>query len=98
MTSFDVVVVGGGPGGLSAAQSAAEKGARVLVLEQADEIGSPTRTSGGSFIKDLEQLGIPAHLYHPIQRCRFISQGNEPTFSFCDPIACVMDVRRAVQF
>jgi digeranylgeranylglycerophospholipid reductase len=98
MKSFDVVVAGGGPGGLASAQAAAENGASVLLVEQGDEIGAPTRTTGGSFVKDLEQLGIPAHLYHPIHRCRFVSPENAATFSFDDPVACVMDVRGVFQF
>jgi digeranylgeranylglycerophospholipid reductase len=97
MSGFDVVVAGGGPGGLSAAQSAAENGARVLLIEQGDEIGSPIRTSGGSFIRDLVKLGIPAHLYHPIRKCRFISPDNEASFSYDDPVLCIMDVRGVFQ-
>ena len=48
--SVDVLVAGGGPGGLAAAEAAARSGCSVLVLEAGKEIGSPTRTSGGSFI------------------------------------------------
>jgi digeranylgeranylglycerophospholipid reductase len=98
MRSFDIVVAGGGPGGLAAAHAAAEQGARVLLLEQADEIGAPTRTTGGSFVKDLEQLGIPRELYHTIRTCRFISPGNAVQFTYDEPVTCVMDVRRVFQF
>lgn len=97
MKAFDVVIAGGGPGGLAAAQVASERGARVLVVEQGDEIGSPTRTTGGSFVKDLQQLGIPSHLYHPIKRCRFVSPTNSLEFSYEEPVTCVMDVRGVFQ-
>ncbi|MGB5809950.1 MAG: NAD(P)/FAD-dependent oxidoreductase [Polyangiales bacterium] len=43
--SFDAVVVGAGPNGLSAAVALAQGGASVLVIEGADEIGGGTRTA-----------------------------------------------------
>lgn len=46
---FDVVVVGGGGAGLAAAVSAAEHGARVLLLEKNSELGGTTGISVGSF-------------------------------------------------
>jgi digeranylgeranylglycerophospholipid reductase len=97
MRAYDVIVAGGGPGGLVAAQSAARHGASVLLVEQSGEFGSPTRTSGGSFIKDLEQLDIPRQLYHPILRCRMISPGNSVAFEYDTPMLCVMDVRGVFQ-
>lgn len=46
---FDVVVVGGGIGGLSAALSAAERNAKVVLLEKNDFLGGDTLISGGTF-------------------------------------------------
>ena len=44
---YDIIVVGGGPGGLWAAKHAAERGASVLVLEKDREIGIPVRCAEG---------------------------------------------------
>src|SRR2546425_9321490 len=96
--STDLIVAGGGPAGLSAAASAARSGCSVLVLEQNHEIGSPIRTSGGSFIDELDALAIPAALYHPIQRGRFLSPHNSAVFEYKIPKFCVMDVRGVYQY
>jgi digeranylgeranylglycerophospholipid reductase len=97
MHHYDVVIAGGGPGGLAAAEAAERGGCKTLVIEQNSEIGSPTRTSGGSFIRDLDEFGIPASLYHPIKRCRFVSPNHEAVFDYPQPVACVMDVRGVYQ-
>ena len=39
VNEYDVIVVGGGPGGLSAAYSAAQGRVKVAVLERSREIG-----------------------------------------------------------
>ncbi len=44
--TYDVIIVGGGPAGLSAAKSSAKGGARTLVLEEHREIGLPHHCSG----------------------------------------------------
>src|ERR1039458_8507411 len=95
MQSFDVIIAGGGLGGLSAAEAAAKAGASVLVLEQNKEIGSPARTTGGSFVQDMKALGIPESLYHPIRRCRYISPHNSAAFEYDEPVTCFLDVRGA---
>ena len=46
-TRYDVVVVGGGPAGSTAARVAAEAGLSVLLVEKRQEIGSPVRCAEG---------------------------------------------------
>jgi digeranylgeranylglycerophospholipid reductase len=93
----DVIIAGAGPAGLSAAETIARRGCSVTVLEQGHEIGSPIRTSGGSFIAELRPLGIPDALWHPISRVRFVSPNNSAVFSYPDPVMCVIDVRGVFQ-
>ena len=56
--SFDVLVLGGGLSGLAAAASAAEAGARALVVERAPAIGGSAAISGGYVwtIEDVAEL------------------------------------------
>lgn len=56
--SWDVIVVGGGPAGLTAARVAAEAGVRVLVLEEHPQIGQPVRCTGLLSPRGLKEAGI----------------------------------------
>lgn len=58
-TDYDVIVVGAGPAGSMTAWHAAKKGARVLMIEKRQEIGSSLRCAEGISRKGLEKAGIP---------------------------------------
>lgn len=45
--TYDVIVIGGGPSGLMAAISAAEKGANTLLVEKGNKLGNKLAISGG---------------------------------------------------
>jgi digeranylgeranylglycerophospholipid reductase len=94
----DVLIVGGGPAGLAAAEAAAKQGVRVLLLERQNEIGYPIHTSGGSWIRDMKALDIPAHLYHPIAKVFFVSPHREVSLHYNPAVACVIDVRGLYQY
>ena len=57
---YDVVIVGGGPAGLTAARVLGEAGATVLVIEKDRHIAELVRTSGGTWIQDMADHGVPA--------------------------------------
>jgi len=92
-----VLIVGGGPAGLAAAEAVASQGARTIVLERQNEIGYPVHTSGGSWISDMKALAIPEHLYHPIAKVIFVSPQREVVLHYDPAVACVVDVRGLYQ-
>lgn len=58
MIETDVLVIGAGPAGSSAAKHAALNGAKVLMIEKKSEIGAPKRCAEGVSKDGLIQLGI----------------------------------------
>src|SRR5579883_3342844 len=94
---YNVLIVGGGPAGLAAAESAAKQGVHVLVLERQNEIGYPIHTSGGSWISDMKALSVPEQLYHPITNVVFLSPQREVSLHYNPAVACVVDVRGLYQ-
>jgi digeranylgeranylglycerophospholipid reductase len=58
MPEYDVVVVGAGPAGSMTAKWAAKGGARVLMIEKRQEIGSPVRCGEGISRSWLDSVGI----------------------------------------
>jgi digeranylgeranylglycerophospholipid reductase len=93
----DVLIVGGGPAGLAAAEVASKLNVRTLVLERQNEIGYPVHTSGGSWISDMKALAIPENLYHPITKVVFVSPNCEVPLDYHPAVACVIDVRGVYQ-
>jgi digeranylgeranylglycerophospholipid reductase len=88
--SYDVVVVGGGPGGTSTAKHLALLGHSVLVLEKRQEIGAPKRCGEGLSVATAEMIGeIPQNciaqkidgckVYSPDKRCVLIDFGVKST-------------------
>jgi len=94
----DAIVVGGGPAGLSVAQRIAAGGHSVVVLERGAAFGEPVRTSGGSFIRPLRQMGVPKQLWQPVTRLRVVGPGTDRTFRYRRARMCVLDVRGLYQW
>jgi digeranylgeranylglycerophospholipid reductase len=97
MITYDIAVVGGGPAGLSAAYAAAKAGGNVILLEKDESIGHSIRTSGVTWIEEIEKLGIKSEHYNPIKNYSFLSSSNEVTIRGNTPKACVLNVRSTYQ-
>ena len=95
---YDVIIVGGGPAGLSAAWGAAKKGLRVAVLERDEAIGQNVRTSGVTWIKEAKSFGIPPECYNEISNYAFYSPNNYVIKKSETAQAAVLDVRKTYQF
>jgi digeranylgeranylglycerophospholipid reductase len=69
---YDIIIIGGGPAGLTTAWYAAQDGTKVLVLERHRTIGIPVRCAEGVFQSNLsEVMDIPDEL-----KCSEISGVN----------------------
>lgn len=64
MTVYDVLVIGGGPGGLAAAIAAKKEGARVLLIEREARLGGVLKQcihDGFGLLKFGERLSGPEY-------------------------------------
>ena len=96
--NFDVVVVGGGPAGSSAAHMAAKNGCTVALIEKEKQIAQTVRTSGVTWISDIKKFGIPEECYNPIKKFSFCSPKNSVKISGEIAKAAVLDVRKTYRF
>lgn len=87
--TVDVLVVGAGPTGSTAARYAARGGADVLLIEKRSEIGTPVRCGEGVAKRWLEEIGLapaPEFICHEVDGARVIAP---------DGTALVVDETRA---
>jgi len=61
-TMRDVVVIGAGPAGALAAQTLAERGRDVVLLEEHSDIGAPTHCTGLLGLEAFDEFDLPRHV------------------------------------
>lgn len=62
VAGYDVVVVGGGPGGAEAARAAAGQGLRTLLVEEHHTVGIPTHCTGKLSLHAFREFDLPRTL------------------------------------
>ena len=104
MRETDIVVIGGGPSGLIAARTAAEKGKDVVLYESKDQIGVHEHCAGLLSIDGLEQLQLSHLPPEVVQNAQvkgtiiFSPSGQTLFVSKKEPTALVVNRARFNQF
>jgi digeranylgeranylglycerophospholipid reductase len=90
---LDVAIIGGGPGGLSAARRLAAAGRSVTVFEEHDRIGSPVHCTGVLAEDALASLDLPAGaVLNPLSTVRFVAPaGHSFDYTTATTEAVVID-------
>ncbi len=96
--NYDLVIVGAGPAGSSAAFAAAKNGIKVALIEKENEIAETVRTSGVTWIESIKEFGIPDNCYNKIKNFSFVSSNNQVTISDSVATAAVLDVRKTYRW
>ena len=92
----DVLIVGGGPAGLSV--SGRLKGRQSVLVHQDREIGKPVRTSGGSWLADVQRLGIPEDFYQRVDQLDVFSDTRGISCDISEAPAVILDITRLYQW
>ena len=100
---YDVVVVGAGPAGATAARFAAQGGLRVLLLDKKSELGTPMQCSGAISAAALAECAVPydeEYIAEPIFGfLTYSSTGEENRLDYrahgrAEPLGYVVDRKR----
>ena len=90
---IDVLVVGGGPAGLYAAECLARRGISTLVCEEHARVGAPVHCTGILASESFDALGLPRDAtLNSLTTAQFVSpSGLRIPYSTPEPMAAVID-------
>ncbi|MEP6782105.1 MAG: NAD(P)/FAD-dependent oxidoreductase [Acidobacteriota bacterium] len=90
---LDVAIIGGGPGGLSAARRLSADGKSVTVFEEHDRIGTPVHCTGVLAEAVVASLDLPADaVLNPLSTVRFVAPaGHSFDYTTASTEAVVID-------
>src|SRR5438128_12115156 len=91
--SADVLIVGGGPGGLFAAERLARAGVHTILCEEHGTVGDPVHCTGILAAESFDQFDLPRDaLLNTLTAARFVSpSGIEIHHETSAPLAAVID-------
>jgi geranylgeranyl reductase family protein len=91
--SADVLIVGGGPGGLFAAERLARAGVHAIVCEEHGIVGDPVHCTGILAAESFEQFDLPRDvILNTLTAARFVSpSGITVRHETATPLAAVID-------
>src|SRR5580765_6210700 len=90
---IDVLIVGGGPGGLFMAARLAARGVRTLVCEEHARVGDPVHCTGVLSADSFAKFDLPdSATLNQLTSVRFLSPGGIPVdYATPAPLATVID-------
>jgi digeranylgeranylglycerophospholipid reductase len=93
MTDCDVLIVGGGPAGLYAAERLARRGVSTLLCEEHGVVGDPVHCTGVLATESFDMLGLPREAtLNPLTTATFVSPaGIRISYTTPAPLASVID-------
>lgn len=95
MTSYDAVIIGGGPAGSQAGSILSKAGFKTLIIEEDPTIGLPQHCAGLISISGLKKLNLPYTNFYILNKIRgaFFYSPNGTSFEVNrkNPIATVID-------
>ena len=91
--AIDVLIVGGGPGGLFMAARLAERGVRTIVCEEHERVGDPVHCTGVLSSESFSKFDLPnTATLNQLTSVRFLSPGGIPVnYTTASPLATVID-------
>jgi len=90
---LDVVIIGGGPGGLAAARALAAGGWQIVVIEEHESIGTPVHCTGVLAADVVNSMDLPAGVVlNPLSTVRFVAPaGHDFDYTTATTEAVVID-------
>ena len=93
---LDVIVIGGGPGGLATAHGLAASGRSVTVIEEHDAIGMPVHCTGVLAEEAIAALNLPAEsVLNPLSTVKFVAPAGQ-SFEYTTATTEAVVIDRAV--